>query len=227
MINLKRILSIFFPARCPFCGEIIVSEEIVCRVCQKKINLQKIKNTLHTRNGKNFLSVAPFSYVEPIRSAIHDYKFRGAKSFALPFGRYISDVLREVVDITKMDLITSVPLNKARLRERGFNQSEIFSREISKITGIKYVETLKKVKNNKIQHELSLDQRSENVKNVYAVLDKTLVSEKKIILCDDILTTGNTMAECANMLFETGAKEVIGATIANVESKKSIKNEMH
>ena len=226
MINLKNILSMFFPTRCPFCGVIILADEFVCKNCQKKINPKKIKNTLYTRNGKNFLSVAPFAYVEPIRSAIHDYKFRGAKSFAIPFGRYISDVLSEVVDITKVDLITSVPLNKARKRERGFNQSEIFAREISRVTGIRYIETLKKVRNNKVQHELSLDQRAENVKNVYAVLDKTLVEEKRIIICDDILTTGNTMAECANMLFESGAKEVTGATIANVESRKklSIKN---
>ena len=220
MINLKSILSIFFPKRCPFCGEVIATNEVICKNCEKKINVKAIKNTLTTRSGRRFLCIAPFAYVEPIRSAIHDYKFRGAKSFAVPFGRYISDVLSEVVDITKVDLITSVPLHKARKRERGFNQSEIFAREISRITGIKYVETLKKVKNNKIQHELRLDQRAENVKNVYAVLDKTLVEEKRIIICDDILTTGNTMAECANMLFKSGAKEVIGATIANVENRR-------
>lgn len=219
MFNFKKILSVFFPQRCPFCKEVVSSDKVVCEVCEKKINLKNIKNTLTTRNGEKFICVAPFAYIEPIRSAIHDYKFHGVKSFAVPFGKYITDILKESFDVTKIDLITSVPLHKTRKRERGFNQSELFAREISHITGIKYAEVLKKVKNNKIQHELNLAERTENVKNVYAVVDGIDLQGKTVIICDDILTTGNTMAECANVIFSAGAEKIIGATIANVESR--------
>lgn len=222
MFSIKRLLSIFFPQRCPFCSEVISTDEVVCKSCESKINLKPQKNVLTTRGGQEFVCVAPFSYVEPIRSAIHEYKFSGVKSFAVPFGKYITDVLREHVDITAIDMITSVPLHKSRKRERGFNQSELFAQEISCLTGVEYVEALKKVKKNRIQHELNLAERTENVKNVYAVSSEVNLEGKSVIICDDILTTGNTMAECAHMVFEAGARQVIGVTIANVENRTKI-----
>lgn len=219
MFDLRRILSIFFPARCPFCNEVITYDEVVCETCAKKIHYKNFKDTVVTRDGKTFMSVSPFSYTEPIRTAIHDYKFHGVKRYAVPFGKYVTDVLKENYDISKVDYITSVPLHKTRKRERGFNQAETFAREVSRLTEIKYIELLKKAKKNKIQHELNLAERAENVKDVYAVIDSDTVKGKIIVICDDILTSGNTMAECAKMLMDAGAKEVIGAKIANVESK--------
>lgn len=221
-MNFRKILSVFFPARCPFCKGIISADEVVYQNCEKKINRKSIKSTLTTRTGRTFECVAPFAYVEPIRGAIHDYKFNGAKNFAVPFGKYVADVLAESVDIAKVDLITSVPLHKARKRERGFNQAEIFAKEVSRLTGVRYAETLKKVKRNKTQHELSQQERIENVKDVYAITDSAAVTGKVIVICDDILTTGNTMAECADVILKSGAKTVIGATIANVENRPKI-----
>lgn len=221
-MNFRKILSVFFPARCPFCKGIISADEVVCQNCEKKINQKSIKITLKTRAGRKFECVAPFAYVEPIRGAIHDYKFNGAKNFAVPFGKYVADVLAESVDIAKVDLITSVPLHKARKRERGFNQAEIFAKEVSRLTDVRYAETLKKVKRNKTQHELSQQERIENVKDVYAITDSAAVTGKVIVICDDILTTGNTMAECADVILKSGAKTVIGATIANVENRPKI-----
>lgn len=218
-MSFRKILSIFFPAQCPFCKDIISGDEVVCQSCEKKINRKLIKTTLTTREGQKFECVAPFAYVEPIRGAIHDYKFKGAKNFAVPFGKYVADVLAESLDVTRVDLITSVPLHRARKRERGFNQAEIFAKEVSRLMSIRYAETLKKVKRNKTQHELSQQERVENVKDVYAIIDSEEVKGKTIVICDDILTTGNTMAECANVILKSGARTVIGATIANVENR--------
>ncbi len=219
MFNFKRILSLFFPMRCPFCNEVISSDEVVCETCRKEINFEIHKDFVQTRQEREFINVSPFYYEEPIRGAIHKYKFQGVKNFCAPFGFYIAQALKESVDISKIDYITSVPLHISRKKERGFNQSESFAREIAKLTGIPYIETLRKVKKNKVQHELSLAERIENVKGVYEVVDKALVEGKTLILCDDILTTGNTMGECANMLFNAGVKEVIGATIARVKNR--------
>lgn len=219
MFKLKSLLSVFFPLRCPFCKKVISSDEVVCKSCEEKISLKIIKNILNTRNGHKFMCVSPFFYTEPIRTAIHEYKFRGAKNFGIPFGKYTAAVLTSSVDIKKIDLITGVPLHKIRKRERGFNQSEVFAKEVGRLTKIKYIETLKKVRNNKIQHELGLKERIENVKGVYKAIDNDIVKGKTVVICDDILTTGNTMSECANVMFDAGAKEVIGLTIASVENK--------
>lgn len=221
MFSFKRILSLFFPNRCPFCNEVILADEVVCAVCRKKMNFESHKSSVRTRRGLEFISVSPFYYEEPIRGAIHKYKFDGVKNFCVPFGFYITEALKESVNIGEIDYITSVPLHFSRKKERGFNQSEIFAREIAKLTGVPYIELLKKVKKNRVQHELSLAERTENVIGVYDVVDKTLVEGKTAIICDDILTTGNTMGECANVLFKAGAKGVVGATIATVRNKSS------
>ena len=76
-----------------------------------------------------------------------------------------------------------------------------------------------KVKKNKIQHELSGLERVENVKGVYTAVDEVDLVGKTLVICDDILTTGNTMAECANVVFGKGAKQVIGVTIATAKVK--------
>lgn len=110
-------------------------------------------------------------------------------------------------------------MHRTREKERGFNQSGECAREISRLTGIKYKELLRKIKKNKIQHELSLSERAENVIGVYELIDKELVRGKTVIICDDILTSGNTLAECANLIYEAGAAKVIGTTIANVQGK--------
>lgn len=219
MIDFRKILSIFFPSKCPFCNEIIPYDRTVCMSCEEKLNYRNFKDIIVTSSGHRFVSVSPFSYEGAIRTAIHKFKFEGIKSYSIPFGKYITRVLKENIDISSVDYITSVPLHRTREKERGFNQSGEFAKEISRLTGIKYKELLKKIKKNKIQHELNLSERSENVKGVYEVIDKELVKGKTIIICDDILTSGNTLAECANIIYEAGAAKVIGATIANVQGK--------
>lgn len=219
MIDFKKILSIFFPAKCPFCNEIIPYNRTICISCEEKINYKNFIDTIVTRSGYKFVSISPFSYEEPIRTAIHKFKFKGVKSYALPFGTYITNVLKENIDLKTVDYIASVPLHRTREKERGFNQSGECAREISRLTGIKYKELLRKIKKNKIQHELSLSERAENVIGVYELIDKELVRGKTVIICDDILTSGNTLAECANLIYEAGAAKVIGATIANVQGK--------
>lgn len=222
MFNLKKLLSIFFPERCPFCNKVVEFNEVVCKDCKEKINLKITKNTLRTRDGKEFICVSPFLYAEPIRSAIHEYKFRGVKNFVNAFGVYSTYALKKNFDVSKIDIITSVPLHKIRKRERGFNQSELFAKKIGYLIGASYIEVLKKVKNNKIQHELKLDERVENVKDVYSIEEGLDIRGKIVVICDDILTTGSTMAECAKVVFDAGAKEVIGVTVAAVENKLKI-----
>ena len=113
------------------------------------------------------------------------------------------------------DIIEAVPMYKKRKNERGYNQSELIAKEIAKhIEGIQYKKILKKVKNNERQSLLSKTARIQNVKGVYEVQESKIIKDKKIILFDDIYTTGSTAEECAKVLKLNQAKEVVVLTLA-------------
>ncbi len=117
--------------------------------------------------------------------------------------------------IKSYDIICSVPIHRKRKNDRGYNQSELIAKEVAKnIKEIKYVKLLKKIVNNKRQSMLKREERKQNVKNVYEIQNKQIIEDKKIILFDDIYTTGNTVDECSKILKENKAKEILVLTLA-------------
>ncbi len=118
--------------------------------------------------------------------------------------------------LSKAELIVPVPLHPARKRERRYNQSEILAEEVSKITGIETLNILKRTKNTKTQTELSPTERRKNVKNAFCVRKtyKKTISNKRVLLIDDVMTTGATLDECSKILLKEGAIETYGVVIA-------------
>ena len=117
----------------------------------------------------------------------------------------------------KYDIIIIVPISKKRKKERGYNQSELIAKEISRIIDAKIVPNiLYKIKNTVPQSSLNKKQREENAKGAYKARDCQKIRNKKILLVDDIYTTGNTINECAKVLVQEGInRNQIGAlTIA-------------
>ena len=110
------------------------------------------------------------------------------------------------------DIIIVVPVSRKRRNERGYNQSELIARAISKTLGIPIVKNvLVKIKNTVPQSSLNKVQRAENANGVYSAKNHTKLRNKKILLIDDIYTTGSTLNECANALIQKGIKrEQIG-----------------
>ena len=112
-------------------------------------------------------------------------------------------------------VLLPVPLEKRKLKWRGFNQSEEIGKEISKFLNIPLInDILFKIKETLPQVELSEKEREENIKGVFIIRNRKKISGKKILLVDDVYTTGSTMKECAQLLKKAGAKEVIGIVIA-------------
>ncbi|MDI6895681.1 MAG: phosphoribosyltransferase family protein, partial [Bacillota bacterium] len=112
-------------------------------------------------------------------------------------------------------ILIPVPLEKKRLRWRGFNQAEEIGKHLSfyfKIPLLKDV--LMKIKETPAQVELEAKTRKEILRRAFFIKNKSLIENKKIILVDDIYTTGSTMEECARILKEAGAKEIIGIVVA-------------
>ena len=115
----------------------------------------------------------------------------------------------------EFDILTWIPISSARKFRRGYDQTQVFAQVAAKELGRELTPTLKKIRNTKPQSTAgSADKRRANILGAYRVIDPSLVKDKRILLMDDILTTGVTASECAKMLLIAGAKEVNLATLA-------------
>lgn len=108
-----------------------------------------------------------------------------------------------------------MPLFHKDLTQRGYNQSKLLAENIGNYLKLAYLETLLKIKNNQKQRNLSANQRYLNVKRAYSCLNSAMIKDKTILLCDDIITTGSTLSECADILIHAGAANVFCVTLAS------------
>ena len=209
MSIVDKIKNFFFPNRCPFCSKVIEEKEIVCKDCISKFPINYFDG--YAMGG--FRCISPFFYDDVFRNGVLQFKFNDRKYYGKSMGKLMIDAIKKSYEGMKFDIITAVPLHSKRLKERGYNQSEILARVISEELNIPYVETLFKHKNNLVQHTLKGKDRMKNVKNAYKVIDKSLIKDKNILLVDDIITTGCTIGECAKTLFKGGCNIVCCCTL--------------
>lgn len=213
MKMIETILNLIYPNVCGFCGDI--NNENICTECSKKIEEYKIlrieKSTSKYIEQQCFI----YKYEGKIREAILKFKFQEEAYLYRTFAKIILDNLEVCEYIKKFDIIIPVPIHRKRRLERGYNQSELVANEISKQLIINTEKNiLIKIRNNPKQSTLKLEERKSNVKNVYEVKQNQKIKDKKILLIDDIFTTGNTVNECAKKLKEAGASKVSVLTIA-------------
>lgn len=156
--------------------------------------------------SKNFIEHNYFfKYGNIIRSQILALKFQEKPYICQTITYFLKNMQKSFENLKKYDIIIIVPISKQRNRDRGYNQSELIAREISKIIQVPIVKkTLYKIKNTAPQSSLNKKQREENARGVYKSKDITKLCNKKLLLIDDIYTTGNTVNECANSLIEKG-----------------------
>ena len=213
-----KVLDLVYPIKCPICDKNFISRsDLVCKSCSSNLkNINFIKD-ITVEGGKLVKCVSPFMYSDDnIKKSIWRFKFRGYKDYSKFFATLICEGLKSKFQDIKFDYVTFVPIGRERQRNRGYNQSECLASDIAFILGISCNETLIKVKSNHVQHELSLEDRKENVKGVYGVKNPSKIKGKRILLCDDIVTSGSTISECSKVLFDNGANEVYCCSIANV-----------
>jgi competence protein ComFC len=148
----------------------------------------------------------------PLRDAIHSLKYQRN----LGLGNFFSIPLLEVIQREKwqIDLITAVPLNEKRLKERGYNQAEITARPLARKMGISYSSNIiDRIKDTHSQVGLSLLERQNNVADAF-ISQSTLVISKNVLIIDDVATTGSTLDACAKALKDAGARNVFALTLA-------------
>ena len=223
----ETIKNIIFPPCCLMCGKWNVS--FLCTECKKELD-EKAVFQIEQKNSNYYFEkhIYLFQYEGKIRNLILDYKFNDKAYLYKIFSEIVIKNKKICGILKKYDIIIPVPIHAKRKKQRGYNQSELIAKEIAKLQSkLQYDnKILQKEKNTVPQSSLSKEQRKQNVQNVYKLVNQEKIRNKKIILLDDIYTTGNTVNACAKLLKENGAKEIIVLTIAKDEIKsiEKIKN---
>ncbi len=168
-------------------------------------------------SAKQFFSTARAfgRYEGTLLTAIHRFKYGGKISVGTALGRMMAHRKYSGLVFEDFSLVIPVPLHVKRLRERGFNQSVILAREIAQTYDIplNFVSLERKIET-KQQTALKKSERPKNVRGAFIVRTPGTIEGKKILLIDDVLTTGSTLRECARVLIRNGAKEVAALTLA-------------
>ena len=219
----QAMLDLLYPPRCPGCGRVGFT---FCDACQNRIEpppapactrcgqpAETERLCVTCRETPSHLdriaSIAVFAC--PLRDAIHDLKYNNARSLARPLGARMATAWRQANFAA--DVIVPVPLHASRLAERGYNQSALLARIISKEIGVPIDESiLIRVKATQQQAKLKAVERRENVKDAFVC--RGSVAGKRIVLVDDVCTTGSTLEACAAALHTSDAASVWAFTLA-------------
>ena len=213
---LRAFLDLLYPPRCVFCHSILDSSLLlVCPDC----NAQTLPFTgpNEERHGDFFdICVFPLYYEGDVRKSLQRYKFSDTRFYAETYGPLLAECIRQRLE-GRYEVLSWVPLSKQRLRERGYDQSLLLARAAGRLLGREVVPTLEKQRNVEKQSRMgSPEKRRANISGAYRVPNPEAVAGKRILLIDDIVTTGSTFAECARTLRMAGADRIVCAALAGV-----------
>ena len=204
--------------RCSLCNgeeEMALSGNGLCRACNEKLAACE---DIPARGTLDRV-LAPYLYAAPADHLIQMFKYSGRADAAYPLALGMAGCIKgaELMDFA----VTAVPLHPPRRLSRGFNQAEILARELIKHTGNVYISGLfRRVRNTPHQTGLSEKSRQSNLENAFKLRRKGSAKGLKIILIDDVYTTGATMHECAAVLRASGASRVVALCAAAVQTDK-------
>lgn len=232
---LDRILEVIFPSRvsCIVCDDDLFHDSVGCicdkcnqtlpktysHICEKcGESLDSLANFCLTckKSIKRYFKVAraPFMYDGEIVKLIHNLKYNDCKYL----GSYLSEILVEEYKKNNfdVDIVIPIPLNPKRLKERGYNQAFLLCRKFE--TDLKLpIDTTSLIRkvDTPTQTKLTKQERKQNLENAFQVVDKSAIKGKRILLIDDVYTTGATLEEASKTLLKAGAKEIYCLTVAH------------
>ncbi len=215
------LLKLLFPPKCVLCGKVLEHyERDVCDHCRENSPVcPKAKAKM------SFVAswCALWYYQDDVRKSILNYKFGNHRSYAQSYASLLAQKLKEEYP-EGFDVLTWVPISRWRKLKRGFDQVEKLAVALSEHLGMKPVRTLKKIRHNRPQSRISGPaHRRANVLGAYKVIQPEQLWNKRVLLLDDIITTGATVGECARMLLTAGAREVYVGAVAAARYDSKIK----
>lgn len=208
----ESLWTFLFPPKCVICKSVLDPQQTdLCHHCRQNLtgpNSEKIK--------LSFLAgwTAVWYYEGDVRASVLRFKFYNRRSYALSYGKLLAMTLLEKYP-NGFDMLTWVPVSKLRRWKRGYDQCQLLANSVGEALGMQPVKALKKLRNNPPQSGITgFSARKANVLGAYACPCPEQVKGKRILLLDDIITTGATASECARVLLTAGAKEVYCGAIA-------------
>lgn len=202
--NCLDYLPLVNPPICTLCGRPITNGTY-CSFCSGESSVD---------HGRAWMLFIP-----PADKVIHHFKYRRKTRLAELLGRAMAGIVRADHTLSRADIITPIPLHWWKKTRRGYNQADTLTRIISTETGIRLEHLLRRIRNTRTQTRLSAEERRENVLNAFT-LSGNNIKDKKVLLIDDVLTTGATVNECARVLKEDGAAAVYSCVAAITPDKR-------
>lgn len=227
---LNNLVSWLYPLRCPVCDGPVISEVKCCRECWEKLKL--IGNQCCCKCGKPLIQAeeeycedcslrehyfqqgaAVFEYTS-VRASLYRFKYQGRQEYAEFYGLIMAGRMRTKIGAWEPEAIIPVPLSKEREIKRGYNQAALLARQLSAALQIPCMEELiERRKNTVPMKELGLQQRQINLKNAF-IMHGYDVKLRRVIIVDDIYTTGSTIDAIASLLLQNGVQEIYFITLA-------------
>ncbi|MCQ2452529.1 MAG: ComF family protein [Oscillospiraceae bacterium] len=217
------LLNLLFPPRCTFCGKLLWKpdgdDSLACHECRPL--LPRLTGADCESRGDFFTAcISPFLYQDMVRTAVLRMKFGRTEALTIPLGHYIATCLQEEGSLS-FDCISWVPLSKKRRAQRGFDQARGIAKQIAEDLRVPLIQVLDKVRDAAAQSSMQgRDARRSNIKGAYTLHPGMDVAGKRILLIDDVITTGSTLSECARVLLEAGADMVCAATFAKTPENR-------
>ena len=209
-----------YPPACIFCKRPLSpgDDEPVCKDCLAHLPYTKNHGCFEVFGGAAYL-VAPFFYEGGVRRALHDLKFKSKYDNARVLAMFMAGYLENIAEAKSAGLVVAVPLSKKSYLKRGFNQTLLLARGICERLGLPLdEEALVKTRETKRQSSLKIfEDRAKNVHGAFTCTKD--LSGKRVLLIDDIYTTGMTVYNCAKALTDAGAAKVIAVTAANAHKE--------
>ena len=225
---IKKLSYFLFPKRCEICGDVVEFDVDRCDDCKHLDHISgdicelcghKKEDCVCKKHKKEYKRiVAPYYYVDKLIIALHRLKFSNFQELAIGMGMEISNCVKQRYNDIDFDYITYIPMSKKSLSKRGYNQAQLLANEVSKHIGVESKQLLIKVFETKSQRTQNAKQRRVNVYGAFDLIYNIDISDKTILIIDDVKTTGSTLNECAKMLNIYGAKAVYAATFAIAKS---------
>ncbi len=220
MKRLKPLLDIVYPRFCILCQDYLLEKEkTICLPCDRSINEAMGSVYWHENKSHGFTNkyaLFPFNQGSISQKLIHELKYSGNVDLGIYLGQKFGYHFKE--HLKKVDILVPVPLHRKKKRKRGFNQSEIIARGISMIVNIPLsTNNLLRKRNATTQTKMSKEQRFQNIRSTFEVVNSKVFAKKKILLVDDIYTTGATSEACCREIFKGNPNAISLAVIAKAQ----------
>ncbi|HEX8679703.1 MAG TPA: ComF family protein [Chthoniobacterales bacterium] len=231
---LRALESLFYPTLCASCLEPVTERDHLCAKCAENAprirppfchtcsepfdgEITEIFFCANCAHRRLYFESAVSAYRSRgiVRKLVHDFKYHGQIHLRRPIAAWLSETLDDPrLHGRRFDTVVPVPLHPARQRERGFNQAELLAEVVCADAGLQLHPALERIRYTTTQTAFDRAERMENLRGAFRLRRKADVRGSRVLLIDDILTTGSTLSECARVLKANGAVSVHAATAA-------------